>query len=402
MPVYSYVTAKGRKWLYKVSVANRQYLKRGFATREEARKAEATFLLNAGKERRVPTLSEAAEGWLAAHGSQIKESTLYSLRGKVRNYVLDRLPDLPLDRYSYPLLSRWWEKVCSERIQKKNYVLGILKGIFAYARDFHGVDCMAVVNRLLPFRDFSIRDVRESRRFLSADEFRRVYAAEGDPYFRLYLLISFFMGMRISEVRGLQVKCYDGERLYVFQQVQGKSGKGRWELTSLKTKSSSRVYLLPPFLRKAIDAHVAANSLGKESFLFFGRSSRDRGHLEPVSENTLARELRRLSASTGIRFTSHSFRHGEATLLESEGVSVEEIGRYLGHSSGEVTRRHYIHETEKARERIAALLEEEFGKDFGQDRAGGKPEGDSGRVGGKRGRTKKEGMTPLAKKLDKR
>lgn len=365
MPVYSYVTARGRRWLFKVSVRNRQYLRRGFRSRDEARKAEASFLLASGKERRMPLLSEAAEGWLRTHGSQIKGSTLYSLRGKVRNYVLSRLPDLPLDRYAYPMLLSWWEKVCAERIQKKNYVLGILKGIFSFARDFYGVDCMSVVNRLLPYRDFSIKDVRGGRRYLSADEFRRIYAAEEDPYFRLYLLVSFFMGMRISEVRGLQVKCYDGERLYVFQQVQGKSGKGTWELTSLKTRSSSRVYLLPPFLRKAIDAHVEACSLGKESFLFFGRSVRDRRHLEPVSENTLARELRRLSEATGIPFTSHSFRHGEATLLESEGVSVEEIGRYLGHSSGEVTRRHYIHETEKARERIAGLLEEEFGKDFG-------------------------------------
>ena len=76
------------------------------------------------------------------------------------------------------------------------------------------------------------------------------------------------------------------------------------------------------------------------------------------------RELRRLSRLSGIRFTSHSFRHGEATLLAQEGLPAEDIGRYLGHSSAEVTRAHYIHETEREREEIASLLDERFGKEF--------------------------------------
>ena len=39
-------------------------------------------------------------------------------------------------------------------------------------------------------------------------------------------------------------------------------------------------------------------------------------------------------------------------------------GRYLGHSSVEVTRATYIHETQEERERISALLEGVLGKSF--------------------------------------
>lgn len=364
MPVYPYMTKAGRRYLFKASVRNRQYLRRGFLSREEARKAEATFLVSFGKSKRIPRLSEVTASYLEVHGSQVKSSTRYRMEGKVRNYVLGRLPDLPMDRYDYALLNRWWTGIKRLDIQRKNEILGFLKAVFEHARVYFGFEGREH-DKLLPFKDFSIRERKDERRkYLTMDEFRRLYALEEDPYWRLYLLVSFFTGMRISEVRGLQGKCYDGTSLRVFQQVEGKSGKGRWELTSLKTRSSERTYLLPGFLRRALDEHVRKHSISRSSFVFFGRSSRDARHRTPIAENTVVRELRRLSRLSGIRFTSHSFRHGEATLLAEEGLSAEEIGRYLGHSSSEVTRRHYIHETEERKQEIADLLERQFGKDF--------------------------------------
>lgn len=364
MPVYGYRTKSGKRWMFKVSIRNRQYLRRGFLSREEARKEEASFLVSFGKSKRIPHLSEVAESYLETHGSQVKSSTRYRVEGKIRNYVLGRLPDLPLDRYDYALLNRWWTGIKKLDIQRKNEILGFLKAVFDHARVYFGFEGREH-DKLLPYRDFSIRERKEEgRKYLTMDEFRELYALEEDPYWKLYLLVSFFTGMRISEVRGLQGKCYDGKSLSVFQQVEGKSGKGRWELTSLKTRSSERSYLLPAFLRHAMDDHFRRFGITKASFVFFGRADRRRGHLAPISENTIVRELRRLSRLSGIRFTSHSFRHGEATLLAQEGLPAEEIGRYLGHSSAEVTKRHYIHETEQRKQEIADLLDRQFGSEF--------------------------------------
>lgn len=361
MPVYGYDTAGGRRWLFKVSVRNRQYMRRGFLSRREAREAETAFLAMEGKPRGVPLLSAVARSFLEVQSSQVKPSTLRAMEGKVSNYVLARLPDLPLDRYGYGVLSSWWEGVKACPLKGKNYVLGLLKALFRHGEVYFGVSNREPA-KLLPYRDFTVGERRE-RRYLSLEDFRKVYALEGSPFFRLWLLLAFFTGMRISEMRGLQARCFDGERIHVFQQVQSKAGKGN-VLTTPKTRSSVRSYHLPPFLRRAVKAHVEANGLRPDSFLFFARSPGDRGHLRPVSENTVNRELRRLSRESGIAFTSHSFRHGEATLLAAEGVGDEEIGRYLGHSSVEVTRSTYIHETEAERERISGLLEERFGREF--------------------------------------
>lgn len=365
MPVYSYKIKKGLRYMFKVSVSGKQFLRRGYRTRSDAKKAEAKFMITDNKHIVDPLLSEVASSYLSIHGEMLKYSTLNRLEGKIRNYVLGRLKDKPISRYSFLDLNVWWDGIKKSNLKDKNDILGVLKAVFHHAQiyfDFQGHEH----EKLVPYRDFSIKPVESltKKKYLTVSELKKIYSIEKDPFFQVYLLISFFTGMRISEVRGLQRKCYDGKYLYVYQQCEGKSGLGKWNLTSLKTKSSSRIYLLPEFLKKRLDEHIESNNLISESFIFFGRNKKDKHHLEPLSENSILRELKKLSSVTGIRFTSHSFRHSEATLLNEIGVSADQIGEYLGHSSSDVTKKHYIHETENHRESIAGILEDNFSKFF--------------------------------------
>ena len=56
-------------------------------------------------------------------------------------------------------------------------------------------------------------------------------------------------------------------------------------------------------------------------------------------------------------FGSHRIRHGTATLLVNNGMPLEEVSRYVGHSSTDVTRR-YAQQTPGALGvRVAAALE---------------------------------------------
>ncbi len=41
-------------------------------------------------------------------------------------------------------------------------------------------------------------------------------------------------------------------------------------------------------------------------------------------------------------FGSHRIRHGAATLLSNHGMPLEELSRYMGHASTQVTRRYAI------------------------------------------------------------
>lgn len=69
----------------------------------------------------------------------------------------------------------------------------------------------------------------------------------------------------------------------------------------------------------------------------------------PLSMNALSLMLtRRYRAGGGTLpyFGSHRIRHGTATMLVNNGMPLDEVSRYLGHSSTDVTRRYAIHTPE--------------------------------------------------------
>jgi integrase len=56
-------------------------------------------------------------------------------------------------------------------------------------------------------------------------------------------------------------------------------------------------------------------------------------------------------------FGSHRIRHGTATLLVNNGMPLEEVSRYLGHSSTDVTRRYAQQTPDSLGRRAADALE---------------------------------------------
>ena len=55
-------------------------------------------------------------------------------------------------------------------------------------------------------------------------------------------------------------------------------------------------------------------------------------------------------------FGSHRIRHATATLLVNNGMPLDEVSRYLGHSSTDVTRRYAQQTVEALGVRAAAAL----------------------------------------------
>ena len=79
----------------------------------------------------------------------------------------------------------------------------------------------------------------------------------------------------------------------------------------------------------------------------------------PLSANALSLMLtRRYHAGGGTvrSFGSHRIRHATATLLVNTGMALEEVSRYLGHSSSGPTRRYAQQTTESLGHRAAAAL----------------------------------------------
>ncbi len=100
---------------------------------------------------------------------------------------------------------------------------------------------------------------------------------------------------------------------------------------------------------------AAAESSGPDEYLFLSHHG-----AHPLSMNALSLMLtRRYRAGGGSLpyFGSHRIRHGVATLMVNNGMPLDEVSRYLGHSSTAPTRRYAVHTPDTLGHRAAEAME---------------------------------------------
>jgi integrase/recombinase XerD len=131
---------------------------------------------------------------------------------------------------------------------------------------------------------------------------------------RLILITAYSAGLRINEVRSLQIADIDSDRM----QIRVKNGKGkkdRFTLLSSKTLQQLRTYykLFHP-----------------KKYLFEGCQP-----TKPIHVRTIGHIFQRAVKLSGITkgVTFHSLRHSFATHLLEQGTNLRLIQQLLGHSS---------------------------------------------------------------------
>jgi integrase len=163
---------------------------------------------------------------------------------------------------------------------------------------------------------------------------------------------------RNSSVRLLQLEDLDFERALI-RFRRGKGGKTLDVALQPETRAALSAYLergRPLLVEQAGTATEA-----DPGWLFVSACQSD--GVQPLSMNAVSLMLtRRYHAGGGSlrTFGSHRIRHATATLLVNNGMPLEEVSRYLGHSSTDVTRR-YARQTPDALGRRAAEALERAG-----------------------------------------
>jgi len=161
---------------------------------------------------------------------------------------------------------------------------------------------------------------------------------------------------RNSSVRLLRLEDLDFDRSVIrFRRAKG--GKTLDVALHLETRAALVAYLdlgRPTFMRRSVADPGAA---GDPGWLF---PSAGAGPVRPLTMNALSLMLsRRYRAGGGSlrTFGSHRIRHATATLLVNNGMPLEEVSRYLGHSSTLPTRRYAQQTPDALGARAADALE---------------------------------------------
>jgi site-specific recombinase XerD len=155
---------------------------------------------------------------------------------------------------------------------------------------------------------------------------------------------------RNSAVRLLRLDDVDAERS-LLRFWRGKGGK-----TLLVTLHSDARAALDRYLSEGRPVLVGATSSAPDpGYLFPSERNRRR----PLGMNALSLMLTRryhTGGGTLPYFGSHRIRHGTATLLANNGMPLEELSRYMGHASTQVTRRYAVQTPGALGDRAAEAL----------------------------------------------
>jgi integrase/recombinase XerD len=156
---------------------------------------------------------------------------------------------------------------------------------------------------------------------------------------------------RNSSVRLLRVGDVDFTRgLVRFHRAKG----GKTLDVSLHPEAHTTVLRYLAHGRPLMPGVVPA-AVGPDEILFLSHQG-----LWPLSMNALSLMLtRRYRVGGGSLpyFGSHRIRHGVATLMVNNGMPLDEVSRYLGHSSTAPTRRYAVHTADTLGHRAAEALE---------------------------------------------
>jgi site-specific recombinase XerD len=142
----------------------------------------------------------------------------------------------------------------------------------------------------------------------------------------LFIDLLRFTGARPCELLNLRIEDIKSHGAGYKIVIRGKKQKGR-----------PRYYPCPSYLRDTLDAYLEHRYKLRpdESYLFISSSKKQRWTYKGV----LAL-FRKLSSELGFTVTCYGFRRFVATKLNSEGVPIDQIRDYLGHTRNTTTQRY--------------------------------------------------------------
>ncbi|MDI6105052.1 tyrosine-type recombinase/integrase [Actinoplanes sp. NEAU-A12] len=132
------------------------------------------------------------------------------------------------------------------------------------------------------------------------------------------------LGLRVSELVGLDLADMGHERGHRTVRFTGKGGKARRRA-------------LTPSTAAAVDDYLRERGLGPGPLFVTASGAR-------VDRHAIFRLVRRLAAAAGIdaadQLSPHSLRHAFATTARAEGVALEDVQDAMGHADPRTTRRY--------------------------------------------------------------
>ena len=223
---------------------------------------------------------------------------------------------------------------------------------WGYQNDY--VSDIRYLDKLKPLPNKEKKEKLQEK-FLEASELKTLLDAMTVPQWRYLSELTALSGLRCGEALALEMNDVDFDsKIITVNKTYDCINK---IVTSPKTISSNReVYMQPELeaLCKDIRLYTLAGKLkyGYKTNLFMCDVNGE--HLEYYAYNKYLGEVSK--RVLGKKITTHVMRHTHVSLMAEAGVPLEAITRRVGHENSDITRKIYLHITEKQKERDAEII----------------------------------------------
>lgn len=218
---------------------------------------------------------------------------------------------------------------------------------WGYENDF--ISDIKYLDKIKPLPDKEAREKLEHK-FLEKSDLKCLLDAMKVKHWYYLTSLMALSGLRVGEALALTMNDIDFKEKVIH--VSKTYDTVNHKVTSPKTVTSNRDVFMQPELEKLL--HEIRKETNKRKMLYGFRSNllfcdRNGDYLRYYSFNKYLKETS--IATLGRPITTHVLRHTHVSLLAEAGVPLETITRRVGHEDSDITKRVYLHVTERMKER---------------------------------------------------
>ena len=195
-------------------------------------------------------------------------------------------------------------------------------------KDLHALNITEILGKINDLREIPVENVR---RHFYADELEKILdKVKNDPKYSLIFTILIEVGLRVSALCTLQTKHFINHK-----------GEYLDKCKKLEKGKKHREFPIIENLKEKVKIYLDCNEEVKNnlnSYLFPSKNGKC------ISPDAIRRKLTRITESLNINgqhVHPHAFRHTIVNSLMAEGNKLENVSKYMGHSSISTTEQYY-------------------------------------------------------------
>ena len=328
---------------YKVGTTWKQKSKQGFATKREAKDYEKELLKKIEQPQPIKdmadiTLMEFCELYIKV--KRLIHTSAQNYRFAVKS--LQSLANRPMHTITYLDLQNAFSGANTKPQSQKQY-LTCLRSLFRAA-----VKPYNIINDN-PTLDIEIPKIRKKERLtISENDFKHLLTIV-NPQTKMALAISYYAGLRKSELFALTWDDVRNMTITVNKQ-RNWTHSGHSEIVGLKTQNGYRTIPIPKVLMDMLNEYRRTMPISMDKRIIFRPA---------FTYKQMSKSLKTINEA----LTPHCLRHTYATTLLARGIDIRTVSALLGDDVKTVLAT-YIHYSDQMREAAAKDIEKIFAENF--------------------------------------